>query len=152
MKRLAGWLLRWAMAVVVTAALGSAIQTQFNMSAVAALGAPMDFYTRLEMTMLDLAGFAPTWAMLVGIALLIAFGVAAGLARLRPAARPWLYPLAGGAGVLTLLLLLHALLPMTFIAATRSLAGTLSMAVPGLLGGWLFLRLERCEPATKVAR
>ncbi|WP_406672141.1 hypothetical protein [Natronospira sp.] len=137
------WLARLLAATAVTAALGSLVQTQFNMNAIAALGAPVDMWTRVVVSVQDLTGFAPLWGVLVGISLLLAFAVAAGISRLKPDVAGWLYPIGGLAALLTLLGLLHGLLPMTPIAATRSLSGTLLMALPGLVGGWLFLYLKQ---------
>ncbi|MFU8821312.1 MAG: hypothetical protein ACNA8G_07100 [Gammaproteobacteria bacterium] len=57
--------LAWLGATLVTAATGSIIQTQFNLAAIKATGAPVPFDLRLQTTLQDLVGFAP---MLAGIA------------------------------------------------------------------------------------
>jgi len=150
MRKLGGWLFRWLMAAMATAALGSMVQTQFNLAAIRQLGAPVGVGDHFLLTLQDLLGFAPLWAVLVGISLLIAFPLAAGILRLTPAAAGWLYPLAGLAAVGVLILLLHLALPMTPIAATRTVAGSLAMALPGLLGGWLFVRLRNVSPSGQV--
>ena len=55
--------------------------------------------------------------------------------------RARLYALAGGVAVLTILLALEAAFNITPVAAARSLAGLLTLAACGALGGWLFARL-----------
>jgi len=148
--RLGSWLWRWLLAVLATAALGSIVQTQFNMAAIRALGAPVSLLEQFQATAQDLMGFAPLWAALVAISLLVAFLIAGLLQRLRPSVAAWLYPLAGLAALAALIGLLHLVLPMTPIAATRSIAGSLLMALPGLLGGWLFVRLRDSSASPAV--
>lgn len=141
------WLGAWLLAAVITAALGSVVQTQFNMNAIVALGVPVSPLERLAATGADLLHFAPVWLVLVGVALLIALPVASLMGRRLPARRRLLFVLAGGSGVLVLILTLNTLAPMTIIAATRSPIGTLGMALPGLAGGWLFAVLWRGRAA-----
>ncbi|MCP1726295.1 hypothetical protein J2T60_000260 [Natronospira proteinivora] len=142
MRKLGGWLFRWLLAVLATAAVGSIVQSQFNLAAIRQWGAPVGFGERLQVTFQDLIGFAPLWAVLVGVALLLAFLLAQALLRLGPGMAAWLYPVAGLLAVAALIGLLHVALPMTPIAATRTLAGSVFMALPGLLGGWIFVRLS----------
>lgn len=135
-------LLPWLAATLVTAASGSVVQTQFNLAAIAGLGAPIPPALRLQTTLQDLAGFAPVFAAVAGAGLLLAFPVATWLVRRLPARRILLYALAGAAAVATAILLMSALLPVTPIGATRSLAGFLALTACGALGGWTFGRLS----------
>lgn len=130
----------WLAASLVTAAAGSIVQTQFNLAAIAALGAPIPITVRLHTTLQDLAGFAPAFAAVAGAAFLVAFPVAARLARRlhRPAL---LYTLAGIAAIITAILSMNALLGLAGIGATRSLPGAAALAACGALGGWTFQRL-----------
>lgn len=130
----------WLMATLLAAALGSVIQTQFNLAAIARLGAPVPPALRLQTTLQDLAGFAPVLAAVVGAGFMVALPVAAWLVR-RLRRRALLYTLAGAAAVATAILLMNALLPITAIAATRSVAGFLALSACGALGGWTFSRL-----------
>ncbi len=132
------WIGAWLLAALLTALLGSIIQTQFNMQAIASLDVPVSLAERLAATGADLLYFGPVWLILVALALLIAFPCAALIARARPDYRRLLHVVAGAAAVLALILILNTLAPMTIIAATRSMAGTLAMALPGLVGGWVF--------------
>lgn len=127
---------------MLTATVGSVIQTQFNMNAVAALDAPVNTFTLIKASLHDLVYFGPVWALMVAVTLAIAFTVTGLITRHHPALRRWLYPSAGGIGILALLVAMNTLVGFTPIAATRSTSGILLMAAPGLLGGWLFARLQ----------
>jgi hypothetical protein len=133
--------LAWLAATAVTAATGSIIQTQFNLAAIARLGAPAPASLRLQATLQDLAGFAPLLAGITAVAFLVAFPVAGLLVHFRPALRALLYTLAGAAAVAAAIFLMNAMLPLTVIGATRSAAGIISLAAAGALGGRMFAAL-----------
>lgn len=135
-----GLLLPWLAATLLTAVAGSIVQTQFNLAAIAALGAPATPALRLQTTAQDLAGFAPMLFAVTAAGFLVALPVAAWLSR-RLAYAVFLYTLAGATAVAVALLLMNALLPVTPIAATRSTAGFLALTACGALGGWAFSRL-----------
>ncbi|HBX54144.1 MAG TPA: hypothetical protein DEH10_01835, partial [Pseudomonas sp.] len=58
-------LLLFVLAVLVATVVGSIIQTQFNLAALQAIGAPMPLDVRLRTTGQDLLGFSPTLGLLV---------------------------------------------------------------------------------------
>ena len=134
------WLLSWAAAVLVTAIGGSLVQSQYNLARLSSIHEPVSLGERLSVTGQDLIGFAPNYAVLVAMGLLLAFLVAGLLGRWLPEQRHWLYPLAGFAAIATMLGLMSAMLPVTAISAARSPAGFLMMCLPGALGGWLHVR------------
>jgi hypothetical protein len=131
------WLLAWLAAVLTATVLGSIIQTQFNLARIAELGQPVPFSLRLETTLHDLAGFAPIWAVIAGLGLLIALTVAALVVRRWRLSGPWLFALAGFLAVVTALVVMNAMLPVTPVGAARSVVGIVAMALPGALAGWL---------------
>lgn len=135
------WLAAWLLAVVVTGAGGSVVQTQFNLARIVEMGQPVSLHERLSTTFADLVGFAPLWSIIVAAALVIAFPVAAGLSRLWPAGRAALHVLAGFCAVLVALMVMSAMLPVTAVAAARTVGGLFAMAVPGALGGVLYVWL-----------
>jgi hypothetical protein len=140
------FLLAWLAATIVTAASGSVVQTQFNLAAIAALGAPVPFGVRLQTTLHDLAAFAPMLAGIAAGGFLITFVIAGLLAMRWPARRTLLYVSAGAAAIAVAILLINAQLPMTPIGATRALSGVLALAATGGLGGYVFAVLA---PARK---
>jgi hypothetical protein len=138
------------LAVLLASAVGSVVQTQFNLASLQALGAPMPFGVRVHTTGLDLLGFSPTFALLVTLGFVFALPAAGLLARSWPAGRWLLFALAGGLAVLAALALVNALLPMpTLIGANRSLAGTAGLMASGSLGALLFAVLGRRLPAAQ---
>lgn len=128
----------WLVATLVAALAGSLVQTQFNLAEIVMLGVPVPLALRVETTLQDLWGFAPLLAALTAAAYLVAFPVAGLLARRRPDRRHSVYVLAGAAALLAMVLLMNAALPVTAIAATRSMAGIVAFMAVGALGGWVF--------------
>ena len=126
------------LAVIVTAASGSLVQTQFNIAALTRLQVEVDLQQRLAMTAGDLLHFAPLFSLLLVLAFLPAFLVTGLLIRWLNGRPTWLYALAGGIAVLTALLLMNALLPMTPLQMTTEISGLLALTLSGVLGGWVF--------------
>ncbi|TVS11116.1 MAG: hypothetical protein EA419_08970 [Wenzhouxiangella sp.] len=133
--------LGWSAAVVAATVLGSMIQTQVNLAAIARIYQPVSFGDRIGTTAFDLVSFGPTWALIVALGFLIAFLVAGGLARRWPRHRVWLFPLAGFVAVVTALLVIDAMLPITLVAAARGVFGQLLLGLAGALGGWVYLQI-----------
>lgn len=136
-------LFAWLAATAVAAAAGSVVQTQFNLGAIAALGAPVPWDARLATTLQDLAGFAPVYGAIVGAAFLVAFLLAALLARAWGQGRILLYVSAGAASIVVAILLMNLLLPVVGIGATRWASGIAALGATGGLGGWTFASLTR---------
>jgi len=134
----------FVVALLAGAALGSIIQSQFNLLAIEALGAEIGVGTWLQTTLLDLRYFAPVYAMIFGASFVISQPVAAGLVRiLKLPAKPFFQAFGAAAGLWATLGLVNALAPMpTLIAATRGTAGLLTMLLGAAFAGWLFARLS----------
>jgi hypothetical protein len=131
-------------AVAVTAALGSVVQTQLNLERIVELGVSLSLEQRVETTLADLVGFAPLWAIIVAAGMLVALLVAGALARRWPHASLGLHLLAGFTAPLAALVIMNAMLPVTAIAAARGWAGIILISAPGAIGGWLYwLLLQR---------
>lgn len=137
-------LLAFVLAVLLAALLGSIFQTQTNLAALQALGAPVPVDVRLGTTCLDLLGFAPTFALLSALGFLFALPAAVWCARRLPNLRWLVFVLAGAAAIWLTLALANAVAPMpTLIAADRSLFGTLGLMACGSVGALLFGLLGR---------
>jgi hypothetical protein len=135
-------LLAFVAGVLVTAITGSLWQTRHNLAAIEQLGHEVPAALAAETMLADLLGFGPLFAGLAGLALLVAFMVAALLVRaLAGQARYSLYALAGAAAVLALLAVMGMSLPVTAIAAARTAGGTAGLALCGALGGLVFAAL-----------
>jgi hypothetical protein len=144
-------LFAWLVAAAVTAVSGSIIQTQFNLAAIAALGAPTGIGVRAATTLQDLAGFAPVFGLVAAAGFLPAFLVAALLSRRWPRQRSRLFELAGASAVAVAIALMNAMLPITAIGATRSAWGIAALALAGLLGGLAFAALAPARRSTQGA-
>ena len=137
-------LLAFVLAVLLATLLASIFQTQSNLAALQALGAPMPLGVRLATTCLDLFGFAPTFALLAAFGFVFALPLAAWSARRLPSLRWAIFVLAGAAAIWTALALANALAPMpTLIAADRNLFGSLGLMASGSAGALLFGLLGR---------
>jgi hypothetical protein len=134
-------LLGWLAAVVATAITGSLVQSQFALAAIERIHAPVAWPDRLAVFGHDLVHFAPLWGMISALGLLLAFLVAGWLGARRPGWRSTLFPLAGFVAVLTALLVMQAMLPVTVIAAARSASGILLLGLGGALGGAVYLAI-----------
>lgn len=125
-------------ATLTTAALGSLIQTQFNLAALQALGAPISPTIRLQASAQDLLGFAPLWAAILALGFLIAFVTALLISRALPRFRTLLLVAAGTVSVFATLWLMQMTLPITVIAATRGSLGFALIGLTGAVGGWAY--------------
>lgn len=139
-KSVVRYVFAWVGAVVVGAVLGSIVQSQFSMAAIASLGVEVTPAEWLGVTVRDLFGFAPVWALVVAVSLLPAFPVAGLVVRRAPDARTGVYFLAGGVGVMCALVIMTSVLPVTPVAAARSPVGMGLMALGGAVGGVAFAR------------
>lgn len=135
-------ILAWLAAVIVTALIGTLIQTQLNLAALAALGVDIPLGVRVDTTLHDLIGFAPALAAIVGAGFLVAFPVASWLCRRRPSARRWLHILAAAAAIAVALIAMRLALGLTPVAAARSPHGFALLVASGALGGWVFARMR----------
>ncbi len=141
-RRWTAHLLPLLLALVLAAAWGSVVQTQWNLQALVGLGLDIPFTDRLRTTGQDLMGFAPAYAGILAAGWLPALAVAALIARWWPAGRVPLLALAAGVGMVAAIRAIDAVAPMpVFIDATRHLPGLLAMAVGAVLGGLLYARL-----------
>jgi glucose/arabinose dehydrogenase len=130
-------------ALVFGTVLGSLIQTQFNLLALQDLGVEISVGERLWTSLQDLVNFAPVYAALSGISLLLSQIAALLLWRLVGARwQALVCALAATMGLWVTFTLADAVAPMpTLIAATRGSGGLLTMLAGAALSGWLFARL-----------
>ncbi|HWV09024.1 MAG TPA: hypothetical protein VN156_05750 [Pseudomonas sp.] len=137
-------LLHFLFAVLLATAVGTIAQTQFNLAAIQAIGAPIPLDVRLQTTALDLLGFSPTFGALVLVGFLFAIPAAAWSSRGLPALRWLVFALTGALTVLAALMLANALAPMpTLIGANRTLLGTLALMASGSAGALFYTWLRR---------
>ncbi|NKI35557.1 hypothetical protein HFP89_10310 [Wenzhouxiangella sp. XN79A] len=142
--------LGWVLAVVVAALGGTLVQVWTNAAALVALGVPVPLGERLGMLAHDLVRFAPLYAALIAAGFIVAWPVAAGLARLRPGWRSALFPLAGFTALATLLLAMQWALPITAIAAARTPLGVTLLCLAGALAGLVYVVVTRPQKSSSA--
>lgn len=142
-RRWTAHLLPLLLALVLAAAWGSVVQTQWNLQALVGLGLEIPLADRLRTTGQDLMGFAPAYAGILAAGWLPALAVAAFIARRWwPSGRTPLLAAAAGVGMVAAIRTIDAVAPMpVFIDATRHLPGLLAMAIGAVIAGLLYARL-----------
>ncbi|MCU0753902.1 MAG: hypothetical protein MUE46_02110 [Xanthomonadales bacterium] len=146
LRALPGLSLAFLAAVLIAAVLGSLVQTQLALAALGGLGVDIGLGERLQSTAADLVGFTPMYAAVVAAGFLLAFPVAALLARWLPALRHRLYALAGACAMLTALLLMQQLIGLMPIASARGVTGLTLHSLAGAAGGLGFAWLRGRRP------
>ena len=132
---LKGFVPAFLMALVLAIVWGSIVQSQYNLAALASIGADVGS-VRLQVTLRDIfSGFFPTYGGYV-----VAFGVVALLEPKVPAAaRVPLYALAGLVALLIAIPLVNWLSPVALlVGATREWSCTFWMAAAGIPAGLLY--------------
>ncbi len=127
------------LAIVAATVTGVSFHTYSVLGRLTALGVSIPFGDRLRVMEQDLIGLAPTYSVIIAIALAVSFLVAAILKPRAGFIAPFAYPMAGGAGVAVALLAMHYLYNgATPIAGARGALGFSLQSVAGALGGLVF--------------
>ncbi len=133
-------------AAVVTVVLASAFFTQRVIAEQTAIGIEYTAAQQSETYLMNLAGLAPSYGLMLAIALLIGFAVAFGVKQiLRPLA-PVAYPVAGAAAVVTAIFLIETVMAKGGAGAIGGARDALGLSLQGLagaVGGAVFALLTR---------
>ena len=130
-------------AVFLAYILASTLATQSNLGNLQMLGMDVGLGDRAGAIFHDLIGMASSYLLLIAVAVVLGFPVAAGLNRLMPGQRALLYALAGFTAIVALHLVMKAALGISGIAATRTTAGLVGQGAAGAIGGLCFHWLSR---------
>lgn len=144
--------LGYVIAVALMLALGAFTTTQYDLSALAHVGAPVSMDQRMSMGFSNIVAMAPIYGGLIAIAFLIGFAVASLTVKPFPLPRPLIYAAAGLVAIATL----HILTEQVFfgvpiISGTRSLEGLIAQAALGALAGLAFALISRPKPRSMFA-
>ena len=134
-------------AVLVTFATASFAHTHLIIQGLREVGAEVPPSVELATAGGDLVGLAPSFGIVIAIALLLGFLVAGIARRFVRLPRPIAFALAGGAALATALWLMHLSYEITPIASARSWAGFLTLCAAGALGGLVFASVSRTRAA-----
>ena len=120
--------------------LGTAVSAQYALSAIASLGADISFGTWISTTLQDIAGMAPLYGVIFGLALLLGLVGAAIAERFLALPRALIYAVAGFVAICTTFLAMTAafygIMP---IAAARSWNGLIVQGLVGSLAAYVFV-------------
>lgn len=129
----------FAGAVLATAVAASIVQTQINLAALTALGAPVTPGLRALTTLQDVAFFGPVMAAITAAAFLPAFAAVRLISGFVPLSGVVLHAVAGAVGLWAAFHLMGHFTPMpTLVAAARTPGGLLALCLTGTVGGALY--------------
>jgi hypothetical protein len=132
----------YAVAVAVAYVVASVAATQFVLNELMAIGVPVPFDVRIEVTRTDLFGNLAIYLPVIAIGLSISF-IAAGLtARLAPNLRWFVFMVAGATAIAAALVLLEVTQTVPVISGARSALGFAVQCAAGALGGLTFVLLK----------
>lgn len=137
------WVLAWAAGAAFACLLGVTASAHFVAEGLAAIAGPIALNDRLAMIGADLIGFAPTYGLLIGAALLVAFAAASAMAHFAPSAWFVLCVLAGALGVAGVVAGLHMMFGVPVLAGAREPLGLAAQGLAGAFGGGVFATVAR---------
>lgn len=128
----------FVVAALVAFVAASLIHTQIILAGLSDLGADIPLSLRISTSLADLLGLAPSFGVVVVIALLLGLLVAGLARRYVPLPRPLAFAIAGTGAMATALWLMHLGFDITPIASARTTGGLLMLCLAGALGGVAF--------------
>ena len=126
---------------VVTFVLAAIFYTQQVLAKQAEIGAVYSQRQQFETLIDNMAGLAPSYGLILTIALLIGFAVAAGVKRILKPLAPIAYPTAGAAAVFTAIWLIENVViggGVGVIGGARDALGIALQCLAGFAGGAVF--------------
>lgn len=136
--------LAWLLAVIGMATTGTIAQTQFVLGALADIGADIALPERISMTLADLYGLAPLYAVFIAIGFGVAFLTGGLLLRRVRGPRMLVFAVAGAACMgLMLVLMEQVFFGVPLIAGARTAAGFCVQLILGAAWGCVFAVLTR---------
>jgi len=133
----------YILSVLCTFLLASIVGTQIVLADILSFGIEVSLSDRISATFHDIVGLAPTLSILIGAAFLVAFVVAALCTRFLGGKRMYWYLAAGFTSLPATLMLIKSMMGGTLFAAARTGFGMLLIALCGLAGAWVFVRLTQ---------
>jgi hypothetical protein len=141
-------LLAYIIAVLLAAALSSIVQSQFNLWAIAALVQQLTIEDWMATVWFDLRSFTPTMLVIMAPTLLLVLLASRLVHAVTGLNYFWLGVISSALGLLLALSVINALAPMpTLIAASRSITGSIALALCAALGAAIYMLLTRSKEA-----
>lgn len=143
MKNKLTLVLHFAVAGVLCVISAILLHTQMVLAQLAQIGIEISFADRLYMSSQDLLGLSPTYGSIVLIGLGLAFVVTFYINKYTFVKSYYLYVLAGGLAVLTILMAMYPILNITLLAGARTPLGLMLQMFAGCVGGFCFAYLRK---------
>lgn len=125
-------------AVPTAAVLGCIASTQFMLAGLVGFGMEVPFADRVAATVHDVIGMGPTYGVIIAVALLPAFGIAAVLLRWVPGPGSFWFAVAGAAAIVVAILVVKFAVGGTVIGGGRTPLGLFTQGLAGGVAGWVF--------------
>ena len=142
MKQIPKRIVALFISAVIASILGNIASSQFVISGLNDIGAPITFGDRMSMTVSDIIGFGPLYGIFILIGFLIAFSCAWLVHRFAKTGRTIVYVIAG---LTAMLVMLYAMKNVFFgvqlVAGARTGLGLLTQGLVGGFAGYIFARL-----------
>lgn len=146
MKRFSRWIAALIVASIGTYVVAVIANAQF---VIGAHNVPVSFLDRLNMTAFDVSNMW-LYLVIILIALLLGFTIAALVKRFLPSLASVAYPIAGAAALGMVLGLMYLQFQTVPISGARSTLGFAAQVIAGGIGGWIFAKVlgVPAKPAT----
>lgn len=135
--RFVRWIAAFIIASLGTYVLAVIANAQF---VIGAHNVPVSFGDRFNMTAFDVSNMG-LYLVIIAVALLLGFAIAAVLKRFLPKLASVVYPIAGAAALGMVLGLMYMQFQTIPISGARSALGFASQVIAGGIGGWIFARV-----------
>lgn len=132
--RFVRWIAAFVVACLATYVLAVIANAQ---SVIAAHGVPVSLSDRFNMTAFDISNMG-LYLVIIAVALLLGFAIAALVKRFLPKMARFAYPIAGAAALGMVLGLMYIVFQTIPISGARSALGFVSQVIAGGIGGWIF--------------
>jgi hypothetical protein len=129
----------YALAVLSATVLGSLAHTQVILAGLESAGAPAPIDVRVQTSIGDFLGLAPTFGPVIAVGFAVGFAAAGALLRVLKPLSPIAFPLAGAAAMAAALTAMKfAYDGITPLASARTAAGFGLLCLAGAAGGFVF--------------
>ena len=136
------WMFAWFAASILTFLLASVFHSQFVLLRLTQINIDIPMANWIGMTLGDILGLSLSYGIVIALAFFLCFGTCTLVSHYWRILPLWCYPLLAALTIAIMLAAMQPLLNVTLIAGARSQLGFIFQCLAGLLGGYLFIRLQ----------
>ena len=124
------------------AVLGNVVSSQFVIARLNEVGADLTFANRISMSISDIIGFGPRYAIFICIGFTIAFLTGWFIHKLAKTGRTIIYTVAGITAMIVMLYMMkNVYFGVQLVGGARSVMGLLAQGLVGGISGFLFAKI-----------